>query len=77
MTAAATQAACEEMARRNRARLRAFLMSQLRELGGPGITGPVQVGSQWTDAGPGIRLRIVRHGNVSEPGAAWIEVETP
>ena len=87
MTAGAIEAAYDELARRvddlrgfereYRARLEAWITSQLRELREPGITGPVQVGRDWTDAGPGIRLRVVRHGDVSEPGAVWIEVETP
>ena len=87
MTAGAIEAAYEEMTRRvddlrafereYRSRLCAWLTSQLRELREPWISGPVQVGCAWTEAGPGIRLRVVPHGDVSEPGAVWIEVETP
>lgn len=87
MTAGALEASHEEMTRRvddlrafereYRSRLCAWLTSQLRTLREPGLAGPVQVGRDWADAGPGIRLRIVSHGDVSDTGAVWIEVETP
>ena len=54
--------------REYRSRLCAYLTSQLRDLRQPGPV-LVQVGRCWTNADAGVRLRIVSHGDVSEPGA--------